>query len=60
MPPANPLAELEPCAVQLEKWTNKRNRLIRKARAEGHSLRTIAAAAGITHTAVANILNREP
>lgn len=33
-------------------------RLVRLARAEGHSLRSIADAAGVSHTAIANILAR--
>lgn len=33
-------------------------RLVRLARSEGHSLRSIAAAAGVSHTAIAKILAR--
>lgn len=34
-------------------------RLIRKARDEGHSLRAIAAAAGVSHAAIAKMLRTE-
>jgi AcrR family transcriptional regulator len=50
--------ELVQTKVQLEKWVAKRDRLIRSARADGHSLRAIADAAGLSHTAVAKILAR--
>lgn len=33
-------------------------RLVRLARSEGHSLRTIADAAGVSHTAIANLISR--
>lgn len=33
-------------------------RLVRLARSEGHSLREIAAVAGVSHTAIANLLSR--
>lgn len=52
------MKELEQAAVQLQKWTARRNLLIAKARADGESLRTIASAAGLSHTAVAKILAR--
>lgn len=51
-------AELAQCEVQIAKWVAKRDNLIRAARAEGLSLRAIADAAGLTHTAVAKILAR--
>jgi AcrR family transcriptional regulator len=51
-------AELAQCQVQIAKWVAKRDKLIRAARAEGLSLRTIAEAAGLSHTAVAKILAR--
>ena len=50
--------ELAQTKVQLEKWTDKRDRLIRSARADGYSLRAIADAAGLTHTAIAKICAR--
>ena len=51
-------AELAQCEVQIAKWVAKRDKLIREARREGLSLRAIADAAGISHTAVAKILAR--
>jgi len=51
-------AELAQTKVQIGKWVAKRDQLIREARDEGHSLRAIAEAAGLTHTAVAKILAR--
>lgn len=53
-------AELAQCQVQIGKWVAKRDRLIREARAEGLALRTIADAAGLSHTAIAKILARKP
>lgn len=50
--------ELAACQIQIAKWIAKRDKLIREARKEGHSLRAIAYAAGLSHTAVAKILNR--
>lgn len=50
--------ELAQCQVQIAKWVAKRDKLIREARREGHSLRAIADAAGLTHTAIAKILAR--
>jgi helix-turn-helix protein len=38
--------------------TEERDQWIRKAHAAGESLRTIAEAAGLSHTAIANILRR--
>lgn len=51
-------SELAQCQVQIAKWVAKRDKLIREARREGLSLRTIAEMAGISHTAVAKILAR--
>jgi len=51
-------AELAQCEQQIAKWVAKRDRLIRAARDEGLSLRKIADAAGLSHTAVAKILAR--
>lgn len=53
----NPI-ELGQCQTQIAKWVAKRDRLIREAREEGHSLREIASAAHLTHTAIAKILAR--
>lgn len=50
--------ELAQCQVQIDKWVAKRDRLIRAARAEGVALRTIADAAGLSHTAIAKICQR--
>lgn len=38
--------------------TSRRDQLIRQMRDEGSSLRSIAEAAGLTHTAIAKILAR--
>lgn len=51
-------AELAACKKQIGKWVDKRNALIRGLGKQGHSLRTIAQAAGLSHTAVAKILAR--
>jgi lambda repressor-like predicted transcriptional regulator len=51
-------AELAACQVQIGKWVAKRDRLVREARDEGLSLRAIADAAGLSHTAIAKILER--
>jgi lambda repressor-like predicted transcriptional regulator len=51
-------ADLAQCQVQIAKWVTKRDGLIRAAHAEGLSLRTIARAAGLSHTAIAKILAR--
>ena len=51
-------AELAACQVQIGKWVAKRDRLILAARNEGYSLRVIADAAGLTHTAIAKICAR--
>ena len=51
-------AELAQTKVQIEKWIAKRDRLVREARSEGQSLRSIADAAGLSHTAIAKILAR--
>lgn len=50
--------ELAKCQVQIATWVAKRDRLIHEARDEGLSLRTIASAAGLSHTAIAKILAR--
>lgn len=50
--------ELAQCQVQIATWVAKRDRLIHEARDEGLSLRTIASAAGLSHTAIAKILAR--
>ncbi len=48
--------ELAQCQVQIDKWVAKRNRLISEAHSEGQSLRAIASAVGLSHTAIAKIL----
>ena len=50
--------ELAQSQAQIGKWTAKRDRLIREARDEGASLRAIASACGLSHTAIAKILRR--
>jgi len=50
--------DLAQCQTQIAKWTAKRDRLIRDMRQDGLSLRQIAVAAGLSHTAVANIVGR--
>ena len=50
--------ELAQCKIQIGKWVAKRNRLISQAHTEGLSLRAIASAAGLSHTAIAKILGR--
>lgn len=50
--------ELEKCSTQIGKWVDKRNGLIHALAKQGHSLRTIGDAAGLSHTAVAKILAR--
>lgn len=49
------LDQLTRAAAHADKWTATRNDLIRQARADGVALRTIAKAAGLSHTAVAKI-----
>ena len=49
------LAEVEKAAAQARRQTVARNRWIRTARAEGHSLRVIAERARLSHTAIKNI-----
>jgi hypothetical protein len=51
-------ARLAQCQVEIQKWTDLRDRLIREARDAGRSLREIGDEAGISHTAVAKILAR--
>jgi hypothetical protein len=54
-------AELTPvrrAAAKAVEWTETRNAAIREARAGGASLRSIAEAAGLSHTAVAKIVGR--
>lgn len=50
------LESVSRAALEVAVKTGERNEAIREARAEGHSLRTIAEAAGLSHTAVANIV----
>ena len=51
-------ADLDQCRTQIAKWTAKRDTLIRDARSEGLSLRKIADACGLSHTAIAKIVDR--
>ena len=53
------LRSLERHAEAFELARKQRDRMIVGAREEGASLRAIAAAAGVTHQTVANILERE-
>jgi len=52
--------QLEWAATGVRATIEERNRLIRLRAEEGASLRQIAAEAGLSHTAVANILNGAP
>lgn len=52
------LSRLESAATRKADTEKGWMRLIRLARSEGHSLRAIAAAAGVSHTAIAKILAR--
>lgn len=58
--PINPdtARELSRAAKQLHSFTRRRDEYVLKARAEGGSLRDIAKLAGITHRAVAKIIER--
>ena len=47
------LTRLSKAASRLAADLAERDQLIAQARAEGHSLRTVAAAAGISHVAIA-------
>lgn len=46
-------------ASKAHEWTKTRDRLIREAVAAGGSLRDVAYAVGLSHTAVAKIVKRE-
>lgn len=50
--------KVEHFANEARAWTSMRDEAIRQMRAEGASLRAIAEAAGLTHTAIAKILAR--
>lgn len=50
--------QLADAAHKARQWTELRDIRIRKAREEGQSLRTIAAVAGLSHTAIAKIVAR--
>ncbi len=52
-------AQLALVASQARMATSRRDDLIRGMRAEGASLRQIAVAAGLSHTAIANILAKD-
>lgn len=51
--------EVASWAKKAREATAKRDAAIRQMRDEGSSLRSIAEAAGLTHTAVAKILKRQ-
>jgi hypothetical protein len=53
-----PLEAVHSTATKAREWTAKRDAAISDARAAGHSLRAIADAAGLSHTAVAKIASR--
>lgn len=51
--------ELAAWARKAREATEHRDQLIRQMRAEGSPLRTIAEAAGLSHTAIAKIVGRQ-
>lgn len=52
--------DLAQAGVQLQKWTAKRDTLIREAVAAGGSLREVGEAVGLSHTAVKFIAHGRP
>lgn len=50
--------EVASWARKAREATGRRDEEIRRMRAEGSTLRAIAEAAGLTHTAIAKIVNR--
>lgn len=58
MVPVSTLGRLEAVTKRKQEAEAGWLRLVRLARSEGHSLREIAAAAGVSHTAIANLLSR--
>lgn len=50
--------KLREAAVQIVKWTARRDDLIREAHANGSSLRDIATQSGLSHAGVAKIIRR--
>lgn len=63
--PAMPLdpataAELRKAGAKVREWTERRDELIAEAVANGGSLRAVAEAAGLSHTAVSFIANGRP
>lgn len=56
--PMNTGQQLASQARKAREATLRRDELIRQMKTEGASLRTIAEAAGLTHTAIAKILAR--
>lgn len=50
--------ELRTAGEQIDKWTAKRDQLIREAHNQGLSLRAIAEQAGLSHAGVAKVLGR--
>lgn len=52
------LKSLRDAAEKAARWTVERDALIRRARAEGATLREVAEAVGLSHTAVSKIESR--
>lgn len=52
------LRSLRDAAEKAARWTVERDALIRRARSEGATLREVAEAVGLSHTAVAKIEQR--
>jgi hypothetical protein len=55
---ASDLSAVTSAAVKAREWTERRDRRIRAAVAAGGSLRAVAEAAGLSHTAVSKIAKR--
>jgi len=51
---------LRQAAAKVAWWTDRRNDLIRTAVDDGHSLREVASAAGLSHTAIKFIAHGRP
>lgn len=52
------LSAVQMAAQKAREWTERRDKRIRAAVAAGASLRTVGAAAGLSHAAVAKIAKR--
>lgn len=52
------MTDIANAASKAREWTERRDALIREARADGASLRAIAVQAGLSHTAIAKIVAR--